>query len=642
MKKHLLTAAAAMTAILGSYAADADPILMTVDGHPIRVSEFEYLYNKNNSQQVQPQTLDSYLDMFVDYKLKVADAEHAGLHTTENFRNEYNTYRNELSAPFMRDTTVYERLVAEAYERFKLNVSVSHIMLPPTDEGKHQADSLYSEITAGNITFEEAASKFSMDRVSKRRGGDMGIVYASRYPYAFEMASYNTEVGEITKPVNSGLGWHLIKVNEKAPARGEVNVQHILLFTNNRTYEEIEVVRQRIDSLYQKAVAGEDFSQLARKYSQDTGSARDGGNLGWFGPGAMVQEFDSVSFALPDGAISQPFTTQFGYHIIHKIGSRFAAPIEELRPKILKAIEKDERGSMAEDAVIDRVMLEYNAKVEKGAIKKISKLISKNATGCDEAMIECLSSMDMTVAKYKGHKLALADVMPAIEIPVGTDAEQATEIISAGVLAELRNAVKETYRDHLEETNTDYRNLLNEYRDGILLYSISNSTVWDRAVKDTEGLEQYFNENRDRYAWDKPKFKSFIIFANNDSILNEAVTYANSLEIGDATTLSAKMSERFNKDVRVERVIAAKGENAITDYLGFGGKKPAADGRSRWTSYAAFQGRVVVGPENAADVRGAVVADYQNELDRRWREELHAKYKVNINKDVFESLKAAQ
>ena len=224
-------------------------------------------------------------------------------------------------------------------------------------------------------------------------------------------------------------------------------------------------------------------------------------------------------------------------------------------------------------------------------------------------------------------------------------ADKPTEGDAASVLrgaaeALLGEAVLGLAREDLAATNADYRNLLNEYREGNILFEIANRNVWDRAAKDKDGLEAYFRANAAKYAWDKPRFKSTIIFATCDSVLKAAEAFAPAISTLDPAEFNTQMRKKFGGNIKIERVIAAQGENPITDYLAFGGKKP--DSTTKWKYYTAFGGRVVDNPEDAADVRGAVVADYQNELEKNWIESLHKKYKVKVNNKVFNKLKAEE
>lgn len=576
MKKQILAAGIICATLCAIAAKPKDPVLMKVGNDDVRLSEFEYLYNKNNTQQAQPQTIDEYVDMFVNFKLKVAAAEAAGLDTTKAFKDEYLKFRNELSEPYLRDEKVAAAQEAEAYDHMLSDLLVSHIMFPAQQSAL--ADSLYAELKAGNARFEDVATKYSMDKASARRGGLMGVVGAGRYPWPFEKAAYETEVGRISPVINSGFGLHIIRVESRTPAKGQVHAAHILRMTRGASDSVVAAEMLVADSLYNVVTApGADFAAVARQFSQDPGSARNGGDLGFFGPGMMVQEFDSVAFALADGEISRPFKTPFGWHIIKRIESKGPGTFEENLEGIRKQIEREpSRARLAGDA--------YAA---------------------------------AAVERFRGKLGGLTDS------------------------AELTARALELAREELEAENADYRNLLHEYRDGILLFDISNREVWNKASADTVGLDEFFRANRAKYAWKAPKFKSLIIFAGNDSLLNVAMRYAaDSIPATvPAQKIAEVMQQRFGRDVKVERVIAAKGENAITDYLGFGAEKPAKPASQRWQSYAAFRGRVIDQPEEASDVRGTVVADYQATLEKEWLERLHKEIPVKINQKVLKQAK---
>lgn len=576
MKKQILAAGIICATLCAIAAKPKDPVLMKVGNDDVRLSEFEYLYNKNNTQQAQPQTIDEYVDMFVNFKLKVAAAEAAGLDTTKAFKDEYLKFRNELSEPYLRDEKVAAAQEAESYDHMLSDLLVSHIMFPAQQSAL--ADSLYAELKAGNARFEDIATKYSMDKASARRGGLMGVVGAGRYPWPFEKVAYETEVGRISPVINSGFGLHIIRVESRTPAKGQVHAAHILRMTRGASDSVVAAEMLVADSLYNVVTApGADFAAVARQFSQDPGSARNGGDLGFFGPGMMVQEFDSVAFALADGEISRPFKTPFGWHIIKRIESKGPGTFEENLEAIRKQIEREpSRARLAGDA--------YAA---------------------------------AAVERFRGKLGGVTDS------------------------AEMTARALELAREELEAENADYRNLLHEYRDGILLFDISNREVWNKASADTVGLDEFFRANRAKYAWKAPKFKSLIIFAGNDSLLNVAMRYAaDSIPATvPAQKIAEVMQQRFGRDVKVERVIAAKGENAITDYLGFGAKKPAKPASQRWQSYAAFRGRVIDQPEEASDVRGTVVADYQATLEKEWLERLHKEIPVKINQKVLKQAK---
>lgn len=645
MKKHLITAVAIGTALIGITAANNDPVLMRVAGNDVPLSEFEYYFHKNNSQQVEPQTLDEYVDMFVNYKLKVADARAEGIDTTKAFIDEYTQFRNELAQPYLRDKAVEDSLVAATYEHMKYDLLVSHIMLPENQEA--MLDSLRSAIVTGNAKFEDVAREYSIDKPSGQRGGLMGYVIPGGYPAPFEAAAYELKEHEVSPVVNSGYGVHIIRAEKRTPAAGEVNASHILRLTRGITDQaELDAQKVKIDSIYNVLAANpEAFEELAREFSQD-GSARQGGSLGWFGKGAMVAEFDSVAFAIAPGEISRPFATQFGWHIVKKNDARGMKSLDESRDKIVETLKRSSLGNEPERAFLRKAKQTYKASLIQENIDRLPELLAAIAqqqglteARLDSATLSALRSSELPLLTVNGRKYTVADIAAADKpMPLRSNATIAQHL--ARKAAERLDALTlDCAREGLADTNADYANLLNEYRDGILLFEVSNRKVWDRAQKDREGLEDFFRNNRERYTWESPKFKSYVIFATNDSILTEAFNYASAL---DATLSPAEftkeMREHFGRDIKIERVIAAKGENPITDYLGFGGPKPSADS-SRWPSYRAFSGRLLSQPEEAADVRGAVITDYQKALEDEWLNQLHKRYKVDINKKVLKKVK---
>lgn len=638
MKKQFLAAGLSCASLFAITAKDADPVLMNVAGKDVRLSEFEYLFHKNNSQQVQPQSIDDYVGMFVDYKLKVADAEAAGIDTTAAFIGEFTQFRDELSEPYMRDNAVLENMIQQAYDHMKEELYVSHIMLPA--DKNQLMDSLRNAIVEGKAKFEDVAREYSIDKPSAKQGGRMGYVVPNRFPWDFEKAAFDTPVGQISPVVNSGFGIHIIRPESRRPARGEVSAAHILRVTRNASDSIKARQKQLIDSIYSEVKADPSkFEDLARRLSEDPGSARNGGSLGWFGPGVMVHEFDSVSFSLPVGQISTPFSTAFGWHIIKKTDERGIGSFADNRDKILKAIENSPRANAPRDAYLEEQKKVYKASLYKDNLAKIGEIVKPLGEHMDSTVMAALRQSTLPVYTVNGIDYTLGEVASAIEPSPSRGVMALPVEIENTAVSMMNGCVYDIAREKLLDSEPDYRNLVNEYRDGILLFEISNRNVWDRAAKDKAGLEKFFNDNRSGYKWDAPKFKSFVIFASSDSLLSEALEFAADIpaELAPADFTKA-MRERFGRDIKVERVIAAKGENAITDYLAFGGEKPKTE-TSRWSCYAAFGGRIIDAPEEAADVRGSVVSDYQAALEKEWLAKLHKKYPVKINKKVLKQVK---
>lgn len=635
MKKQFLAVAASVVLLSSLRAATPgdDPVLMTINGKDVTLSEFSYLYNKNNAQQQQPQSIDEYLDLFINFKLKVADAEAAGLDTTADFRKEYTSFRRELSLPYLTDSTVYDRLVEEAYSHMGTDVNVSHIMLNDRN-AESTLDSLRALLLSGKADFNQLALAHSIDPAVKTNRGDMGWISAGMYPYAFEEVAYNLPVGEISEPVNSGYGFHIVKVNARRPAKGNVRARHILKLTRGLDEAKAAAAKEAIDSIYDVLIAGADFAEVAKAESQDPGTAKKGGDLGWFSSGRMVQPFDSIAFALKEGEISRPFATTYGYHIVQNLGHRNTLPIDSLRPKIMEAISRDHRAGLPSEERAKQLNKQYSASLNEANIERISREIAP--TGSDSALMARLSPIPVYAI---GEEITtFGDFMAPLPPLKPSTFNEVKKALTHAANVQMSAKVAEKHIAHIEQTEPSFSNLVKEYRDGILLFDISNRNVWERAAADTAALGDFFRAHRDRYTWDAPRYKGTVISTFNDSLL----TLINSrLETLDRSLTPDSMArvirKEFGNKVKIEYMLLPQGENPIVDYLGFGAQRPKGD--HRWKAFTDFNGRVVAQPESAADVKGSVTSDYQAVLERQWLDELHKKYPVKVNKKVLKRLK---
>lgn len=644
MKKLFLPIALATAVVFVAAAAkekSQSAVLMTVNGKPVTSEEFMYYYNKNNTQQQTPQTLDEYVDMFVNYKLKVAEAEASGVDTTAAFTSEFNKYVEDLSAPYMADTTVLQSLRDEAFARMKNMRRVRHIMMPigvTPDEAitnRAKLDSLRTVIIGGG-NFGEIAKKYSSDPAAQRTLGEMGWIHGSQFPYPFEVTAWNTPIGEVSEVIeDSPYGYHIIQPLEEQPDK-QVKVRHILLLTRGRDADAIKQIKETADSLYQVLKDGADFADVAKRYSQDPGSANRGGDMPWFGRGQMVAEFEDESFTQPVGAISEPFKTTFGYHIIKKEGERDGITAEEALPRINASMARDERAQAPRRAMLKRYMADNNIVINPAMLKKAHLKLNKYQK-IDSAIMVNLEKDGTKLATYKTGKLTMGDVvkrMPKLtmspEAAIMVFDRYANDALDEAVTAEMRNG--------LQQNNAEYRNLVNEYRDGILLFEVSNSNVWDRGNTDTEGQKEYFEQHRGDYVWAAPKYKMVIVSAMNDSIGRAAEQWLKENPV-EVDSLVQALRAKFGRNIKAERKIMAEGEDPVVDYLGFGHKNPGKVGR--WVYYFPYEKELLEQPAEPRDVRGELVPDYQNWLEKQWVEQLRKKYPVVINQKELEKLRTA-
>ena len=337
-----------------------DEVLMTINGEPITKAEFEYIYNKNNSDNaIDKKTLDEYVELFVNFKLKVAEAKTQGLDTMPAFKRELNGYRKQLAKPYLTDTELEDALFQEAYSHFSQDCEVSHILIKTegddTLSAYNKAIEVINRLNAGE-EFNKVADEVSADQSVTRNHGYLGWFTALQLVWPFEKAMYDLPLNQISTPIKSDYGYHIVKVHNRRPAWGQVNARHIMKMCNERMsadmqakkYNEMLEIKKRLD-------AGEDFATLAKTLSDDRGSSQKGGDLGWFGIGRMVREFETAAFALNAGETSEIIKTQFGYHIINVKEKRGIEPFEKKKADIQRMMQYDDRGTAAKTSFINKL-----------------------------------------------------------------------------------------------------------------------------------------------------------------------------------------------------------------------------------------------------------------------------------------------
>lgn len=641
--KKTVAAGLGICAMAIAFAAK-DPVIMTVNGVDVPKSEFEYLYNKNSQQQINPQTLDEYVEMFKLYKMKVADARAEGMDTLQSFVKEAEQYRHELAAPYLADSVFIDEMAREVYDRNKMEAEAYHIMLFKTRDMamnvalRNRADSLLSVLRNGG-DFADLAARYSQDRGSNSKGGRMGWISANSYPAAFEIVAFSLPQGEISDVVESPVGYHILKGGMKRPARGKVKVAHILKLTQGKDAEGMARAKQEIDSLYQVVIADPDsFGSVASKNSEDRGSARQEGMLPLFGAGEMVAEFDSVAFALADGQISEPIKTQYGYHIIHRISHEDVAPYESLKPKFVAMVTNPQNPAYAR--ILENQTAKF-AQAHKASLneKTLGKLRADVARqGIDSLLLQNWTTMPdgkLAVASVDGKDVPASELIrPFIGTTVAAS-PIASDMLENRIKGFFNNLVVEAEENSLEKKQPDYRNLLKEYVDGSLLYEVSVRKVWDKAAKDTEGLEAFFQRNRDNYKWTEPHAKGFLVQALNDSVAQLVRDAAAGIA---PDTLVQTIRREFKGKAAIDKVLVSKGTNAMVDNIMFGAPE-VTPSNSKYQVYFMINPRIITEPEEVADVKGLVTSDYQNEFQAAWEDELRKKYPVAVNEKVLKQVK---
>lgn len=649
MKKPLIGAcilAAGLGAAIGISAKD--PVVMTVNGENVPLSEFEYLYQKNRQQQATLQPIDDYAEIFKIYKLKVADAKALGIDTTTEFKKEYAQYRSELAQPYLVDSTYINSLVADEYKRIGEEVQAYHIIRFKTRDNEANnaslqlLDSIHTLLKNG-ADFSELASKYSQDKGSNQNGGYVGWIVPMRYPYAFETVAYNLQPGEISEVFDSGSVYHILKGGEHRKNEGRVSASHIMKMIP-RTAPEAEQIaaKTKIDSIYNVLKEHPElFEKLCVYESDDKNSSRKGGILPPFYRGEMVPEFSDKAFAMADGEISEPIRSEYGWHIIKRFSLKPIETLGEVKPKIIQAINNpaDPRAMKVADHQRETYAKEFKLKKAADADKSIMAYIDAN--GIDSLFVEkCLIAPEVAgkvLYTFKGGagKVTLGDIAGSFDSYINTNPDLARKEWTKRTNSVLRRKLQEAKEETLIRTEPEYRNLLNEFRDGSLLYEAGRRKVWDKASLDTAGLEDYFNTHRADYAWKEPRVKGFLIQAPNDSL--EQAVRARLADLQPADYIKTIRKE-FTTNVQIDRVLAAQGVNAMVDYCAFGGPE-VQPSNSRFTKFFLYDFRIIDSPEEISDVRGLVTADYQNQLETEWVEEIKEKYPVTVYPKVLSKVK---
>lgn len=621
------------------YAQQEDYVILRIDGKDIMRSEYDYIMNKNVGSGPIPtdQMSDSaQMEMFINYKLRVIEAEAQGLDTLPSFVREFTQYRAQLAAPYLTDDSVNQRLFREAYEHFLQDCEVSHILIRIEDK-KNPADTLRAYNMAmeaydrlqKNEPFAKVADDMSNDPSVKNNHGYLGFFTAMQTVWPFECAMYNLPLKTISKPVRSDYGYHIVLVHSRRPAVGQIHCAHILLSCPEEALPEIKKrVLTEINDLKRRAENGEDFATLAKDHSDDHGSGSRGGDLGWFGINKMVPEFERAAFALNPGEVSDVVKTKFGYHIIKLYEKRGIEPFEKKRGEITRAMIQDARGTAAKKSFVRKKMGELSMETDTAVANKVIRLMgSINPT--DSAFITQAAEIEGKVVWYGDVTYSAEDFAKfcaAFAVTKITDHEydEWFEHFITMLVNDYENS-------RLESKYPEFRALVREYHDGILLYDISTREVWERAIKDTVGLENYFKKNKKKYAFTEPHFKGLVVRC--DSALRvEAIKKA--VKRMDYKEAQKYITDMVNADsakvATAEFGVWKKGSNGVVDHEVFGVEN-ATDKKPHKEFKVTFViGKKIKKPEVYTDVRGAVTTDYQNYLMDEWIKTLRTKHTIEI------------
>ena len=640
MRKKIFLALCGLLSIYTS-AQENNPIVLEINNKPITKSEFLKVYLKNNpNPKFDKVAIDEYLNLYKKFKFKVLEAQHLGYDTLPNLKTELAGYRKTLSLPYLTDKIENEKLITECYERLKKEIRASHILIK-IDENAQPADTLeaYNRITQLKKKIEKGADfgaiarEYSDDPSAQYNNGDLGYFTAFQMVFQFENAAFNTKIGEISNPIRTKFGFHIIKATDSRSAKGTMKAAHIMISANEKSTDEEKLnAENKIQEIYEKLKKGEPFEELAQNFSEDLSSSEKGGILPEFGTGTttrMITEFETNAFSLEkDNDFSAPFKTDFGFHIVKRIQLTPLASFEKLKKEIQSKINRDDRVHLSQNHFIEKLKKEYNYQVlSTKELKWFYKNIDTNYynggwTGNGLTTNKELFKIDQKVFTQKEFSNYLAENYRQIR---KTSIKQlVNDQFKNWVNFELLAFEK----SQLEVKYPDFKTLMQEYHDGVLLYEIMTDLIWNKASLDTIGLNTFFEANKNKYMW-KERINATVYECGSQKIADKVVKLLKNDTINSRHVLQI-INDTSELNLSVKTNLYEKENTAFlkNTTLKKGVNLPYQHGLK---IYVVKVDEII--PPSAKllnETKGLVITDYQNYLEQTWLEELSKKYSFKV------------
>lgn len=625
-------------------------VLFTIDNTPYYTDEFVRVYNKNLDlvKDESQKDLDQYLELYLGYKLKVVKAKQLELHTKPNYLNELQSYRGQLAKNYLTDSKVTNELITEAYERMQKEIRASHILVL-VDENASPADTLKAynkildyrnRIMAGE-DFGTLAQQYSEDPSAKENKGDLGYFSAFRMVYSFEDAAYKTPVGKVSKPIRTRFGYHVLKVHDERANRGEVTVAHIMLMHSDKEDpEENKQIQQKIQDIYKKLQQGEAFETLAQQFSQDQSSSMRGGVLSRFGSGQLSSEiFENTAFSLtPEKPLSAPIQTQFGWHIVKLIEKHEMKSFEALRAEIETKISRDERSRIITESMNEKLRKKYPLKRQEKLYQTVRKAITDKVYTQSWELPADMKPYQGVLVSFDTKTLTGEDFLNYIL--TYQKQNESLKPLSKWIDYHYDNFIEiqlnQYYDANLEKEFPEFASVMDEYRDGLLLFDLMEQEIWQRAKTDTIGLQQFYDKNIKNYQW-KNRYDVMVASTTNEAVAKKAHALLKKKE--DATQLKAKLNTPETVSIMVAEGVFEEGNETLPKTVTYTkGLQPIVKEGDYF--YAVTVNNVLpAGPKTLNESRGRVINDYQNYLESNWVSELKKEFTIQVNQDVFAAVK---
>ena len=623
-------------------------VLFTINNNGYNTDEFTRIYKKNLDlvKDDSQKDLKQYLELFIGYKLKVNKAYKMGLQNGPQYQQELKSYRNQLAKNYFNDTKITQELIEEAYSRLQKEIKASHILVlvdenaAPEDTLKayKKMEDLYKKATSG-ADFQNLAVQFSEDPSAKDNKGDLGYFTAFRMVYQFENAAYNTPKGKTSKIFRTRYGYHILNVEDVRSNRGEITVAHIMIL-KSKPEESDKDPEKTISEIYQKIQQGEKFEDLAKQFSEDKSSAPKGGVLNKFGSGQLSsEEFETTAFSLENaGDISKPFKSDFGWHIIKLIAKHPFKSMDEMKSELETKIGKDDRSKKITASLNEKLKKKYTFKTDTKQYALIAKLVTND-------FYESKWALPINAKIYKAPLLTINSKNIEGRTFLDFIEKQQKSGIKTKPLAKLVEGLYNTfideqltayYDENLEIEFSDFAHVMEEYRDGLLLFDLMEKEIWERAKTDTIGLNKFYDEHKMEHMW-KNRVEVTIVSSTKEDVIKKA------LSMLKKNTKPQAIKDKLNSDnvinVMTNNGVFEEGSDALPKSMPYttGISKIFKEGEYYFVTKV---DKIIPAIEKTIEeCKGKLVNDYQQYLEQNWVSDLKSEFTIKINQEVFDIVK---
>jgi peptidyl-prolyl cis-trans isomerase SurA len=622
--------------------------------------EFLAVFSKNNlnNETLTKESVEEYMELFINYKLKVIEAESLGMDTLPSFITELQGYRDQLAKPYLNDQTVTDKLVEEAWDRMQFDVRASHILVSvPKDASPKDTLAAYQRISnareqlLSGADFGAVAAEYSDDPYAKdlppsenspgRKGnkGDLGYFTVFDMVYPFENAAYNTAVGQISDITRSVFGYHLLKVTDRKPAMGRVFLAHIFV-PHPRTADPADSVDagRRIREIYQEYVRNNEtttFEEIARLWSEDKSTANNGGVLRWFNTHGLVPEFVAALKNMDLNDVSEPIMTMYGWHMIKLLNQEKPGPYEKELPNIKQRLSKDSRSLRSREEAIIQIKTQFGFSEYPANNALVLKYIDSSVfTGAWKYTGSGMEKNKKPLVKIGNEVHTVADFGAWVERRQSrTGAGDVAFFINERIREFSEEKVLDYKESRLEALYPEFKALMQEYRDGILLFDLMDQKVWSKAIQDTVGLQRFYEKHKHEHQWDTRADATVYIFKTQ----SVAHTARNMVKAG---LTDQEILDTINKVSALELSIRKDkfqtGDHLLIDAVnwtpGLSDVKPTPTDFSSAPGFFFVKITEVLPPQakQLQEVRGLMISQYQEQLEKDWLSELKTRYRVEV------------